>query len=72
MSDVAVPVLLLGLLTLLGTAVFVLVAPLTPRDEVPACCRPRVDSFAAHTRGTLMAAGTATGVGAVLLLLDLA
>jgi len=72
MSGHAVPVLLLGVLTLLGTTVTVLVAPLMPRNTVPSCCRRRVESFAAHARLTMMAAATVTIAGVILLLVDAA
>lgn len=63
------PLLLLGLLTLLGTVVTVLVAPLAPRDAVPVCCRRRVDAFAARARLTMLAAAAVAVAGAALLLL---
>ena len=70
MSSPAVPILLLGVLTLLGTTVTVLVAPLMPRNTVPLCCRRRVESFAAHARLTMMTAASVTVAGVILLLVD--
>jgi hypothetical protein len=67
MSALALPVFLLGLLSLVGTLVTLAVAPLTPRTSVPACCRRRVDAFAARARLTLGATLGVTGAGAVLL-----
>ena len=69
MSAVAVPVFLLGLLTLGGTLVTLLVP--APRNTVPACCRRRVDTFVSHAAATVVAAGVVTGAGVVLLLIDL-
>ena len=63
----ALAVFLLGLLTLLGTVVTVLVAPLTPRDSVPLCCRRRVDAFAVLARPTLLVEVAVLVVGVVLL-----
>ena len=71
MSAVGVPVLLLGLLTLAGTLVTVFVTAPVPRNTVPACCRRRVDTFVSRSRITVVSAGVVTGVGAVLLLIDL-
>jgi hypothetical protein len=71
-SGPAVPILLLGVLTLLGTTVTVLVTPLMPRNAVPHCCRRRVESFAAHARLTMMTAAAVTVAGVVLLLVDAA
>lgn len=64
----ALAVFLLGLLTLLGTVVTVLVAPMTPREAVPLCCRRRVDAFAVRARLTLLAATGVAALGVVLLL----
>jgi hypothetical protein len=66
-SAVAVPLVLLGALTCLGTLVTVLVAPRTPPDIVPVWCRGRLAGFGARG-GMLMgsAAGLAV-VGGVLL-----
>lgn len=72
MSSPAVPILLLGVLTLLGTTVTVLVTPLMSQNTVPRCCRRRVDSFAAHARLTMMTAASVTLAGVVLLLVDAA
>ena len=72
MTGAAVPLLLLGVLTLLGTTVTVLVTPLMPPNTVPRCCRRRVDSFAAHARLTMMTAASVTVAGVVLLLVDAA
>jgi hypothetical protein len=69
MATFALPVFLLGLLSLIGTVVTLAVGPLTPRTTVPACCRRRVDAFAARARLTLVTTLAVTGVGAVLLLL---
>ncbi|MCU1667099.1 MAG: hypothetical protein JWP40_26 [Blastococcus sp.] len=68
LASVAVRVFLLGVLTLLGTVVTLHVAPLTPRNAVPICCRRRVDAFAARARLTLLAAGVTAAAGALLLL----
>ena len=70
MSGPAVPLLLLGVLTLLGTTVTVLVTPLMSQNTVPRCCRRRVDSFAAHARLTMMTAASVTVAGVILLLVD--
>lgn len=64
------PLILLGLLTLLGTVVTLLVAPLTPRGVVPVCCRRRVDAFAAHARVTLLTSLAVVGAGVLLVLLS--
>jgi hypothetical protein len=48
--------------------VTLLVAPLTPRDVVPVCCRRRVDAFAAHARVTLLASLALLGAGVFVLL----
>lgn len=72
MSGIGAPILLLGVLTLLGTTVTVLAIPLTPRNTVPVCCRRRVDSFAAHARLTLLSAAAVTVAGVVVLLIDAA
>jgi hypothetical protein len=71
-SGPAVPLLLLGVLTLLGTTVTVLATPLRPRNVVAPCCRRRVESFAAHARLTLMTAASVMVAGVVLLLVDAA
>jgi hypothetical protein len=63
------PLVLLGLLALLGTVVTLLVAPLTPRDVVPICCRRRVDAFAARGRVMLLASLALLGAGVLLVLL---
>ena len=63
----ALAVFLLGVLTLLGTLVTVLVTPLTPRDAVPVCCRRRVDAFALRARLTLLIATAVAALGVVLL-----
>jgi hypothetical protein len=68
--SVAVRIVLLGLLTLLGTVVTLVVAPLTPRNSVPICCRRRVDAFAARARLTLLTAGVIAAAGVLLLLVD--
>ena len=70
MSSPAVHILLLGVLTLLGTTVTVLVTPLMPPNTVPRCCRRRVDFFAAHARLTMMTAASVTVAGVLLLLVD--
>jgi hypothetical protein len=64
------PLLLIGILTLLGTVATLLAAPLTPRDVVPVCCRRRVDSFAAHARVVLLGSLALLGAGLLLVLLD--
>ncbi|MCW2676940.1 MAG: hypothetical protein JWR70_1980 [Modestobacter sp.] len=63
----AVPLLSLGLLVLVGTALTLAAAPLTPSDAVPLCCRRRVDAFARWARPTVLAAVLAAGAGVVLL-----
>jgi hypothetical protein len=63
------PLVLIGVLTLLGTVATLLAAPLTPRDAVPVCCRRRVDSFAAHARVTLVGSLVLLGAGVLLVLL---
>ena len=60
--------LLLGVLTLAGTAESVLVAPLMRRYAVPVCCRRRVDSFEARARWTMLASAAVSLTGLVLLL----
>jgi hypothetical protein len=67
MTALALPLFLLGLLSLIGTLVTLAVAPLTPRATVPVCCRRRVDAFFARARFTLAATLGLTGAGAVLL-----
>jgi hypothetical protein len=62
-----VPVLLLGGLILLGSVATVLIAPFTPRSTVPACCRRRVDAFAAFARLNIAAGALLAVVGVVLL-----
>lgn len=71
MSAIALPVLLLGLMTLLGTSVYLLACRHLPEEDVPACCRRRVSSFAAHAQGTAVTATSLTTFGVVLLLADL-
>jgi ABC-type dipeptide/oligopeptide/nickel transport system permease component len=71
MSSVAVPVFLLGLLTLLGTLVTLQVTPPVPRTAVPACCRRRVDAFVSHAAVTVASAAAVTATGVVLLLIAL-
>jgi hypothetical protein len=66
------PLVLIGVLTLVGTVVTLLVAPLTPRESVPVCCRRRVDAFAAHARVTLLGSLLLLGAGGVLVLLGAA
>lgn len=71
MSAIAVPVFLLGFLTLAGTVVTLFVTPPAPRGAVPACCRRRVDAFVAWGPLTVLAAAAVTAVGVVLLLVAL-
>jgi hypothetical protein len=71
-AGVGGPLLLIGLLTLLGTVVTLLVAPLTPRDAVPVCCRRRVDAFAAHARVTLLGSVVLLTAGVLLVMLGAA
>ncbi len=71
MSAVAVPVFLLGSLSLAGTLVTLLVTPTAPRGAVPVCCRRRVDSFVARAPFTVLSAAAVTAAGVVLLLLGL-
>jgi hypothetical protein len=66
------PLVLIGILTLLGTVVTLLVAPLTPRDVVPVCCRRRVDAFAAHARVMLLGSLTLLCAGVLFVLLGAA
>jgi hypothetical protein len=68
MTTLALPLFLLGLLSLIGTLVTLAVAPLTPRATVPVCCRRRMDAFLAWGRVTLAASVGLTAVGAALLL----
>lgn len=67
-AGVGAPMLLLGGLTLLGTVVTVLVAPLTPRSTVPLCCRRRVDAFAVFARLFMAAGALLAAAGLVLLM----
>lgn len=71
MSAIAVPVFLLGLLTLSGTVMALRVTPPAPRSTVPVCCRRRVDAFVARGPLTVASAAAVTAAGAVLLLIDL-
>ena len=71
MPAVAVPLFLLGSLTLAGTLVTLLVTPTAPRGTVPACCKRRVDTFVARARLTVVSAAAVTALGVVLLLVDL-
>ena len=71
MSAIAVPVFLLGLLTLCGTVVTLLVTPPAPRSTVPVCCRRRVDTFVARAPLTVASAVAVTAAGLVLLMIDL-
>lgn len=63
----AVPLLLLGALTLIGTLEEITVAPLMRQYAVPVCCRRRVSAFEAHARWMLAGAGAAVLAGVVLL-----
>ena len=68
MTDaVAIPLLLLGALTLAGTLEELVVDPLV-RSAAPACCRRRVLSFRAQARWTLSGALLALLAGVALLL----
>ena len=67
-STVAVPLLLIGALTLVGTLESMLVEPLLQRIPVPVCCRHRVDVFEARARWIALCAAVTTLAGAVLLL----
>lgn len=67
MSAAAVPLLLLGVLTLIGTAEAMAVAPLMRRYAVPTCCRRRVDVFEARARWTLLGAAAVALTGLILL-----
>ncbi|MCW2578357.1 MAG: hypothetical protein JWR66_4387 [Modestobacter sp.] len=60
--------LLMGVLTLLATAVTVAFVPAIPLSDVPACCRGRVDSFLRHSRWIVFCAGAAVMVGFGLLI----
>ncbi|MCU1606764.1 MAG: hypothetical protein JWP46_3229, partial [Modestobacter sp.] len=44
--SIAVPLLSLGLLILVGSALTLAAGPLTAADAVPLCCQRRVDAFA--------------------------
>jgi hypothetical protein len=66
------PLVLIGVLTLLGTVVTLLGAPLTPRDLVPLCCRRRLDAFAAHARVLLVGSLVPLGAGVLLRVLGAA
>lgn len=67
-STLAVPLLLIGALTLVGTLESMLVEPLLQRIPVPVCCRRRVDVFEARARWIALSAAVTTLTGAVLLL----
>ncbi|MCW2694673.1 MAG: hypothetical protein JWM48_1144 [Mycobacterium sp.] len=71
-TGVSGPLVLIGVLTLLGTVVTLLVLPVTPRDMVPLCCRRRVDAFAAHARVLLVASLVPLGAGVLLRVLGAA
>lgn len=66
------PLVMIGVLTLLGTVVTLLVAPLTPRDVVPLRCRRRVDAFAAHGRVPVLGSLVLLGAGVLLWVLGVA
>ena len=66
------PLVVIGVLALVGTVVTLLVAPLTPRDVVPACCRRRVDAFAAHARAELLGSLALLVAGILLVILGAA
>jgi hypothetical protein len=67
-GTVAVPLLLIGALTLLGTLESMLVAPLMQRIPVPVCCRRRVEIFESRARWIAFTAAATTLTGAILLL----
>jgi hypothetical protein len=67
-DSVAVLLLLLGCLTLVGTAEAMAVTPLMRRYAVPTCCRRRVDVFEARAWWTLAGAAAVVVAGVVLLL----
>lgn len=71
-TGVGGPLVLIGVLALLGTVATLLVAPLTPRDVVPVCCRRRVDAFAAHARAELIGSFALLVAGVLLVLLGAA
>jgi hypothetical protein len=66
-STVAVPLLLLGSLTLIGTLESIMVEPLMRRIPVPVCCRRRVDTFEARARWIVLSAFATLLAGVVLL-----
>ena len=66
------PLVVIGVLALVGTVVTLLVAPLTPRDVVPVCCRRRVDAFAAHARAELLGSLALLVAGILLVILGAA
>ena len=66
------PLVVIGVMALVGTVVTLLVAPLTPRDVVPVCCRRRVDAFAAHARAELLGSLALLVAGILLVLLGAA
>jgi hypothetical protein len=65
---IAFLLLLMGMLTLLATAVTVAFVPAIPLSDVPTCCRGRVDSFMRHARWTVVCAVAAVLVGSGLLI----
>jgi hypothetical protein len=67
MMSIAVPLLSLGLLVLVGSALTLAAGPLTAADAVPLCCQRRVDAFARRIRLTVLAAALAAVAGLVLL-----
>ena len=63
----ALPLLSQGLLVVVGAALTLAVAGLTPSEAVPRCCQRRVDAFARRARATLSAGALTAVVGAFLL-----
>lgn len=68
MFAVALPLLMLGALTWLGTVVTVHVRTLTPPEVMPVYYRHRFDAFAARARILMCSAAVLAAVGAVLLI----
>ena len=67
-TAVALPLVLLGVLIVLGTLEEIWVAPLMRRYTVPTCCSKRVDAFESRARWILAGGSAALLSGLVLLL----
>jgi hypothetical protein len=68
-GNLAIPLLLIGGLTLVGTIESILVGPQMQRLPVPVCCRRRVDTFQARAPWIALSAAASTMAGLVLLFL---